>query len=935
MTTRAWRTGVATTAALVLAAGVPELAYATQEGAPANAEQAPRSTGGQLPDGWRISGTGPERELVWTASKPVPIGDSRVEFHAGDVRLGVPVASKDQRTFRLPLGAAQVGAGDDLKVLASGRRLDEAGQRAEARRRSAAPEQRAANAPLAPANPVDPGVKGRYQTTSGEYSLSSVKLPDFPAKVEMKATVVGPKNATGPRPLALFLHGRHATCYNATGEDNIDWPCPSGFQQIPSYKGYLHDQKLLASQGYVTVSISANGVNGQDNNVEDAGAQARSSLVRQHLARWAGWAKDPATAPAAVKRLPKANLDKVLLVGHSRGGEGVNRAALDTLHKAPAAADGYRGPVRWKIRGTVLIGPTIFGHNPAPDVPSLTLLPGCDGDVSDLQGQIYADGTRGTSRGKALHSSAYVIGANHNYFNTEWTPGQAVAPANDDWDEGNVDAVCSVGTAARLKPAQQQKAGSTYIAAAARLFVAGDDKVRPLLDGSHRSAPSAGQARVLTHAVGAHRKPAILPTTSTKVTGGKVCNQVDRNEAKSCLPEESVFRSPHFAWWTVPSEPDRHAVTAKWSRTGSPVKVTPSRPFSVKGSDALALRVIVPPNTTGTKLDVRVTDTNGRRADLGRVTVDGLPGTRMTTSGWAREVRVPLKAAVRAGLDQSKLKSLELVPRTTKGELLLMDAWGWRPGTPAPDPAKNMPRIDLGTLTVKEGDSGTRTVRLPVSVSGQGTGKVRVFVVSPGQGVKHRTVTVKPGSQGVDVPFTVKGDKLFGESEWNYVYAKAVRGAVVGATDGSLTVQNDDPMPEVTVTPVADDVAEGKPLTWRVALSAATESDFYLANLRILPVTSGAELSTKDVDPTWLLDQLGIEPNPELALSRVYPEPYHPWLWLNVPQGERSALVSVPTLADTVSEGTEHLRLQLAVSDEESGDVQYGPEFTGTVRDTA
>ncbi|MFD5558908.1 hypothetical protein ACFWIA_34420, partial [Streptomyces sp. NPDC127068] len=91
MTTRAWRTGVATTAALVLAAAVPELAYATQEGASANAAQAPRSAGGQLPDGWRISGTGPERELVWTASKPVPIGDSRVEFHAGDVRLGVPV----------------------------------------------------------------------------------------------------------------------------------------------------------------------------------------------------------------------------------------------------------------------------------------------------------------------------------------------------------------------------------------------------------------------------------------------------------------------------------------------------------------------------------------------------------------------------------------------------------------------------------------------------------------------------------------------------------------------------------------------------------------------------------------------------------------------------------------------------------------------------
>ena len=49
---------------------------------------------------------------------------------------------------------------------------------------------------------------------------------------------------------------------------------------MPSYRGYLQAQQLLASQGYVTVSISANGINGQDYLDEDGGAQARSSLVR-------------------------------------------------------------------------------------------------------------------------------------------------------------------------------------------------------------------------------------------------------------------------------------------------------------------------------------------------------------------------------------------------------------------------------------------------------------------------------------------------------------------------------------------------------------------------------------------------------------------------------------------------------------------------------
>lgn len=393
----------------------------------------------------------------------------------------------------------------------------------------------------------------------------------------------------------------------------MSWPCEAGTRPVPSHRGYLRDQKLLASQGYVTVSISANGINGQDDAADDGGAQARSSLVRLHLARWADWATHRSAAPAAVRAAPPADMSRVLLVGHSRGGEGVNRAALDSLSRPPADQDGYRGPVRWHIRGTVLIGPTVFGQNPVPDVPSMTVLPGCDGDVSDLQGQIYVDGTRGVSRGAALHSAVYMVGANHNFFNSEWTPGQAEAPADDDfWDDDTPDPVCSPGKKARLTATSQQRAGATYIAAAARLFVAGDDRVRPLLDGSDRRAPSAGAARVLTHAVGGKRTPAFLPDTSTAVTGGRVCAQVDTDPGRACLPPEGDAVSPHFAMWETPREPGRHAVAMRWSKPGGAVRIRPARPVSVAGADSLALRVIVPPNTTGTRLDIALTDAAGR-----------------------------------------------------------------------------------------------------------------------------------------------------------------------------------------------------------------------------------------------------------------------------------------------------------------------------------
>lgn len=932
---RVARVATAALAVLALAAVSPGAAQAAPSADPPvpGPPPAPASAGDDgkgLPEGWRLAGEGAGKQLVWASPDPVPMGDARVEFYAGDKLLGHPVAAQDRRSFRLPLHGARIGPAKQLKVLAAGRRLDEAGTGAESRGPRRAPSARPATPP--PANSVDPGKPGRYRTATGAYTLKSVQLPGFPAPVEMKASVTGPVDAPGKRPLALFLHGRHYTCYGAGDGQGMGWPCTSGTKPVPSHKGYQRAQKLLASQGYVTVSIAANGINGQDDVAEDGGAQARSSLVRLHLARWADWAEKRSTAPAAVRAVAPADLSRVLLVGHSRGGEGVNRAALDSLTRPPADQDGYRGPVRWKIRGNVLIGPTVFGQNPAPDVPSTTILPGCDGDVSDLQGELYVDGTRGVSRGAALHSAVYMVGANHNFFNSEWTPGQATAPAEDDFPSDETsDPVCSKGTGTRLTASQQQAAGATYIAASARLFLAGDDRVRPLLDGSGRRAPSADPARVLTHAVGAHRTQALLPGASTTVKGGRLCDQVAADEASACLPSATAGNSPHFARWEISPEPGRNAVAMRWSRAGDPVRVSPARPVSLAGAKNVALRLIVPPNTTGTRLDVSLVDASGHRAKLGRVSVDGLPGSDRTASYWGREVRVPLSAAARDTLDLKHVKTLELTPRSRSGKAWLMDAWSWRPGTPAVE-AQRLPRVDIGRLTVDEGDSGVRTYRVPVRVSGEGSGKVRFSVPKTGTDeITHRTVTVRPGSS-VDVPVEVRGDTRYGYDVGHDALVKAVHGAVVGSYRGGVTARNDDPMPKITLEPVKDRVTEGKPLTWRMTLSEPVDVDM-MAVLSFQPVGGGTELSTLDVDPRWLDSEFGAKPRPERPLSKVTEEQGQ-GVFVVVPAGEKSAEVRVPTVKDGVREQEESLKAQLYVYDE-NWEPQPGPTVTGTVRDAS
>src|SRR5215510_5828795 len=106
----------------------------------------------------------------------------------------------------------------------------------------------------------DPGAPGSLAVTREEYNFGDTAFQpsNFPGPVELHASIHYPTNlALGPFPVILFLHGRHATCFVGGGSALLQWPCTANNSQpIPSYQGYDYVAEVLASHGYVVVSVS-------------------------------------------------------------------------------------------------------------------------------------------------------------------------------------------------------------------------------------------------------------------------------------------------------------------------------------------------------------------------------------------------------------------------------------------------------------------------------------------------------------------------------------------------------------------------------------------------------------------------------------------------------------------------------------------------------
>jgi len=849
-----------------------------------------------LPEGFSVEAGESGMNLVWssTTGQPVRAGGARYEFRmaSGEV-FGHPREMKGKLVLTMsPSQHNKITTdGQALEVWVSGQRHDV--MVAKSARASAASKAGSSSA-TAPSVPVDPAAPGDRETKRLSYSLEGLDLKstDFPFPLEVVGEVTQPRFLRfGARyPLVLFLHGRHATCYEGgpDGFDTGDWPCKEDYEPIPSHLGYRYVADVLASQGYIAVSISANGINGQDWAANDGGAAARSILIRHHLKLWAQWNSRGGDPWSGSTFLDKIDMQKVVLVGHSRGGEGVNRAAIDGSKTA-----------LYKIVGLVSYGPTAFGRQVMPDIHSATILPTCDGDVYDLQGQAYIDDSRDIAYSEALRSSVIAVGCNHNFFNTEWTPGLAQAPA---WD----DSTCS-GT--KLSAEEQQKVGAAYTLALVRLAVEKDADMLQFLDGSYVKPEAIGSADVATHAVGgAGNRLLYRPEDAAKVILRNGMKGGDCVGAGSC---DGSSLSPHWLYRDFAySYPSPQATSLRWTKSGARARFnTREGPVDLTAHDWVDVRVANKPGRAGARLKLLIRDNMNRTTALrtSLSTIEGwpsndFPGERIQ----ARALRGSLEPVRSSGaVDLSKIVAVELVGRNSSGNVWVIDIAATQSQIKEPKDL-NLPVISVENKVVTEG-GGKKTVNLRIVADRPLTSPASVWVSRSfsDSGGYQLNMTAGSNTTVAQIPFKVvtEDDKVWAGPQQigDSVFVAAITGAVTGNYGGGVTVVDDEPTPILSAVREHVTAVEGEYLRWKLRLSTPTTGvAAYFRSVK----PNGTELLGSDVAQSWLYQvswsSSTSEPLSNLGIS----------LYVEFPYGITTATIVVPIAKDRKSERDEMVMLQ-------------------------
>lgn len=519
----------------------------------------------------------------------------------------------------------------------------------------------------------NPLVPGEFSVDQIDYNAGRTILHDdagVPLAEQLKGTIHLP-DANRPVPVIVFIHGRHTTCRFADRIELLGEPCPEAppvTSEVDSYRGYDYLAHNLASHGFAVVSVSANAINSYDLALllTDSGARWRAELIAQTLDLLSRW--NEAEGPREVERrlIGRLDLDRIGLMGHSRGGEGVARFATYNRERTD-------GP-RYNVRAIFALAPTDFNEQRVVDAHFGTIVPTCDGDVYNLQGAWMYERARYLNPQRFARVQFVVEGANHNFFNTVWTSDDGRYAGADSGAIPECDPKHK--RSFRLTAAEQREVGVNLMAAFFRRYVGGEQALDPLMTGETGLAPAVCErtrlscARILgTSYVG--------PATERRVLlGDRMSPRLRARglQVSRCRPDLRGNGCP-----TVPTRSPTQQLTVAWKRSSS-------LSLSVGDGNVSSFRAF----TFRTGTNFAPGDRKGRSPDFQVAVVDGAgrshavwvrhfsdatstpPGTshrQLVLSG----VRIPLAAFV--GVDLRNVQRIEFRfgARTRTGSIQLTD----------------------------------------------------------------------------------------------------------------------------------------------------------------------------------------------------------------------------------------------------------------------
>lgn len=241
-----------------------------------------------------------------------------------------------------------------------------------------------------------------------------------------------PANKPGTSPIIVLVHGNHGSC------DSGSAPNCTTFKRNDS--GYAYMAENLATWGYSVFSLDQDQLMSRQDNI-GKGMHARRTLISAlldalHKANEVGLPTEAQDSNFTIGKSLMGKLDftRIGLMGHSRGGDAVS-SFVDWNRTRPTGR-------RYPLRAVISLAPVNYERSATYGVPFMSVLPWCDGDVSNLQGaRIFERSQHVAGENPYPTMQSSQLGGNHNWYNSVWFADTNLATGSGD-DANGTDPAC-------------------------------------------------------------------------------------------------------------------------------------------------------------------------------------------------------------------------------------------------------------------------------------------------------------------------------------------------------------------------------------------------------------------------------------------------------------------------------------------------------------